>query len=256
VARFLGLGAITPPALATGLPMATEPSPTDPSNARAMAKRSLIEGAVHGRVPEPYCAHIIDNLVGSLTLAQARAALAQTERGGGELVGQADAPPKLRAAYSSAALAVNVFAPIARTRGIRCDSPGSRVRLAGFRGQVSDRVEGQPTEPLSLRGRGWSRRGHRSQVQRVPRREPVGLSQAMTRASMSWRTRHGGSSTSGRKLTGSVSQRSMPDNSSATTSGYDELPTEAQSIQRRCTPVLGAGQRRSRHGLPGTPTRG
>jgi hypothetical protein len=144
VARFLGLRAITSAAPATGPPPAPERLAADPSSARAMAKRSLVEAAAHlGGFPGPYCAHPLDNLVGSLTLAQARAALAQIERGdGGELVGQADAPPKFRAAYSSAALAVNVFAPwIGRE-----DS----LRLAGVNG--FDSLAFEVRFPTGLKG--------------------------------------------------------------------------------------------------------
>jgi hypothetical protein len=144
VARFLGLRAITPAAPAAGPPPATELSPADPSNARAVAKRSLVDAAARmGGFPGAYCAHPLENLVGSLTLAQARAALAQIERGdGGELLGQGDAPPKFRAAYSSAALVVNVFAPwIGRE-----DS----LRLAGISG--FDSLAFEVKFPTGLKG--------------------------------------------------------------------------------------------------------
>ncbi|MEJ7784048.1 MAG: hypothetical protein WKF96_04525 [Solirubrobacteraceae bacterium] len=64
-----------------------------------------------GRFVGSYCESPLDNLVDTLSLGQARAALDQVGSGdGGELKPQANGSPKFCAAYSSAALAVNTFA--------------------------------------------------------------------------------------------------------------------------------------------------
>ena len=113
VARFLGLEAIT---------YAAKREPAEPPRAsdlrddaavRERARRALVQAAAEtGRFPGSYCESPMDNLVHTLTIGQARIALTQLDGGdGGELKRHEAGSPKFCAAFSSAALAVNTFAP-------------------------------------------------------------------------------------------------------------------------------------------------
>jgi hypothetical protein len=116
VARFLGLEAIVHPETkeeaAETLPPHTDGRAETP--VADLARKALAQAAARtGRFADSYCDTPIDNLIGTITLGQARSALDQLGGGdGGELIVRAGKlAPKFCAAYSSSALAVNTFAP-------------------------------------------------------------------------------------------------------------------------------------------------
>ena len=114
VARFLGLEVI---AHAGESPAEIGAQPSEEKTPAPvvvdLAMHALVEAAARtGRFDRSYCGAPLDNIVDTLSLGQARAALAQLGGGdGGELAPQPSGSPKFCAAYSSSALAVNTFGP-------------------------------------------------------------------------------------------------------------------------------------------------
>jgi hypothetical protein len=114
VDRFLGLQALGVGHAPDGEPDGrSESLETAPSVGLLAPARAALEAAARrtGRFTGGYCATPYDNLVDCLTLGQARTALDQLGTGDGtELAARPDAPPKVQAAHSSAALVINTFA--------------------------------------------------------------------------------------------------------------------------------------------------
>lgn len=148
VARFLGLAAVTDS-------HGAEPSGGSkdddsrgpllpPAPIAGQVKAAFAAAAARtGRFAGAYCATPTDNLLDTLTLGQARAALDQLAAGNGqELTAGADTAPKFCAAHSSAALAVNTFAAWVDREGL--------LSLAGRTGFTKLRFEAK--FPTGLQG--------------------------------------------------------------------------------------------------------